>query len=66
VPKPKKEWWYGPKNDPRRFKTKLFKCTNGHTFAEWIREGKRESTVSLLKGVGRPKRKAVTRVKRKS
>lgn len=35
VTKPTKEWDYGPKNDPKRFRCQYFKCSHGHGFTVW-------------------------------
>jgi len=35
VAKPTKEWDYGPKNDPKRFRCQYFKCSHGHGFTVW-------------------------------
>jgi hypothetical protein len=32
---PKKEWNYGPKKEPTRFKCQYFKCSKGHGFTVW-------------------------------
>jgi hypothetical protein len=31
----KKEWDYGPKDDPKRFRVRYFKCSQGHGFMVW-------------------------------
>lgn len=38
--KPRKEWYYGPKTDPKRFRVQNYECHCGRSFHAWIRPNK--------------------------